>query len=194
MNQPLPYLRSDRVLLRLAIDEDISQIVAFYRENAAHFEKFSSPKSDSFYTNEFWTQKIKSSREDFQADRSCNLFVFKMVDELTILGFVNFFSFIRGAFHACILGYGLAQSAQGKGLMTEALTLAIDFAFGELNLHRIMANHSPTNIRSASVLRRLNFVREGYARDYLLINGKWQDHVLNALSNYQWQPPQSLVT
>ena len=189
MNRPLPYLRSERVLLRLAIDEDISQIVAFYIENVAHFEKFSSPKPDSFYTNEFWTQKIKSSLEDFQADRSCNLFVFNMVDELTILGFVNFFSF--GAFHACILGYGLAQSAQGKGLMTEALTSAIDFAFGELNLHRIMANHSPTNIRSARVLRRLNFVPEGYARDYLLVNGKWQDHVLNALSNYQWQPPQS---
>ncbi|NJO98424.1 MAG: GNAT family N-acetyltransferase [Pleurocapsa sp. CRU_1_2] len=190
MNRPLPYLRSERVLLRLAIDEDISQIIAFYRENAAHFEKVSSSKPDSFYTNEFWTQKIKSSREDFQADRSCNFFVFNMVDELTVLGFVNFFSFIRGAFHASILGYGLAQSAQGKGLMTEALTLAIDFAFDELNLHRIMANHSPTNIRSASVLRRLNFVPEGYARDYLLVNGKWQDHVLNALSNSRWQPPQ----
>ena len=40
--------------------------------------------------------------------------------------------------------------------MTEALNLAINFAFGELNLHRIMANHSPTNIRSANLLRRLN--------------------------------------
>jgi len=50
--------------------------------------------------------------------------------------------------------------------MTEALQLTIDFAFKQLNLHRLMANYSPTNVRSAKLLVRLNFVVEGYARDY----------------------------
>ena len=73
--------------------------------------------------------------------------------------------------------------------MTEALSLAIHYAFTELNLHRIMANYSPTNERSGRLLRRLGFVVEGYAQNYLLVHGTWQDHVLTSLTNEQWQLP-----
>ena len=190
MKRPLPNLTGERVLLKLAREKDVPQIISFYRDNAVHFETVAAPKPTSFYTTEFWTEKVKSSQDSFQADQSCNFFIFDIADDNTVLGFVNLFSFIRGALHACILGYGLAQSDQGKGLMTEALHLTIDFAFKELNLHRIMANHSPTNLRSAKLLRRLNFVVEGYARDYLLVHGEWQDHVLTALTNLNWKPPQ----
>jgi len=188
MERPLPNLSGERVLLKLAREKDVPQIISFYRDNAVHFETVASPKPTSFYTTEFWTQKVKSSEDSFQADQSCNFFIFDIADGSTVIGFVNLFSSIRGAFHACILGYGLAQSAQGKGLMTEALQLTIDFAFKELKLHRLMANHSPTNFRSARLLRRLNFVVEGYARDYLLVHGEWQDHLLTALTNPNWKP------
>jgi ribosomal-protein-alanine N-acetyltransferase len=46
-----------------------------------------------------------------------------------------------------------------------------------------MANYIPTNERSGLLLKRLGFAVEGYARDYLLINGQWRDHVLTALTN-----------
>ena len=46
---------------------------------------------------------------------------------------------------------------------------------------RLQANHVPENERSARVLERLGFEREGYARDYLFIGGRWRDHVLTAL-------------
>ena len=183
---PFPTLQGERVRLRLATADDIPQIIAFYQVNAAHFETVASPKPASFYTPQFWLAKVKASQTDFKSDRSCNLFIFDLSD-INILGFINLFGFIRGAFHACILGYGLAQSAQGKGLMSEALSLAIHYAFTKLNLHRIMANYNPTNERSGRLLRRLGFVVEGYAQNYLLVHGKWQDHVLTSLTNEQWQ-------
>ncbi|MCD8476266.1 MAG: 30S ribosomal protein S5 alanine N-acetyltransferase, partial [Shewanella fodinae] len=37
-----------------------------------------------------------------------------------------------------------------------------------------------TNLRSANLLQRLGFEREGIARRYLKINGQWQDHILTA--------------
>ena len=55
------------------------------------------------------------------------------------------------------------------------------YSFDELGLHRIMANHQPENERSARLLERLGFEREGYARSYLHIAGAWRDHVLTAL-------------
>lgn len=186
----LPYLQGKRVFLRLATVEDIPQIIAFYHDNAAHFEKVASPKPDSFYTIEFWQNKILTTRQDFQNDKACNFFIFNISDR-NILGFINFFSFVRGAFHACTLGYGLAETAQGKGLMTEALQLAIHFIFNDLNIHRIMANYSPTNKRSGQLLCRLNFIVEGHAKNYLLVHGEWQDHILTSLTNDAWKFPNS---
>ncbi len=66
---------------------------------------------------------------------------------------------------------------------TRRSTATIDYAFRELRLHRIMANYRPENGRSGRLLERLGFVREGYARDYLFIDGAWRDHVLTSKTN-----------
>ena len=187
MKRSPPYLVGKRVFLKLATPGDIPQIIAFYTENTAHFETVASPKPASFYTKQFWQEKVKASQEDFENDKSCNLFILSTSNN-NILGFTNFFSFIRGSFHACILGYGLARTVQGQGLMTEALNLAINYVFKELNLHRVMANYSPTNERSGRLLHRLGFVVEGYAKNYLLVYGEWQEHILTSLTNHQWKP------
>jgi ribosomal-protein-alanine N-acetyltransferase len=50
-----------------------------------------------------------------------------------------------------------------------------------------MANYMPHNRRSGNVLKRLGFVVEGYARDYLMINGKWEDHIFTSLINPHWR-------
>jgi ribosomal-protein-alanine N-acetyltransferase len=65
--------------------------------------------------------------------------------------------------------------------MTEAVRAVCDYAFGPMGLHRIQANHLPDNHRSAAVLRRLGFTVEGLARELVLIEDRWRDHVLTAL-------------
>jgi ribosomal-protein-alanine N-acetyltransferase len=67
--------------------------------------------------------------------------------------------------------------------MREALLKANAYVFDSLGLHRIMANYMPSNERSAHVLDRLGFTREGLAKDYLKIDGRWEDHILTSLIN-----------
>jgi ribosomal-protein-alanine N-acetyltransferase len=62
--------------------------------------------------------------------------------------------------------------------------------FDTQNLHRIMANYIPGNERSARLLERLGFEREGYAKAYLNIAGRWQDHVMTALVNSRFETPE----
>jgi ribosomal-protein-alanine N-acetyltransferase len=38
----------------------------------------------------------------------------------------------------------------------------------------------PSNTASVRLLEQAGFAREGYAREYLCINGLWQDHLLFA--------------
>ncbi len=78
-------------------------------------------------------------------------------------------------------GYAISKAYQGKGLMENLCRHSIKYAFGELDLHRIMANYMPYNNRSAKLLKNLGFCREGYAKNYLKINGHWEDHVMMSL-------------
>ncbi|HEY8025070.1 MAG TPA: GNAT family protein [Burkholderiaceae bacterium] len=93
-----------------------------------------------------------------------------------IVGVVNISEIAMGAFRSAYLGYyGTAQFG-GKGMMTDAVRMAIAFAFNELGLHRIEANIQPGNSASIALVRRLGFKQEGYSERYLKINGEWRDH------------------
>jgi ribosomal-protein-alanine N-acetyltransferase len=52
----------------------------------------------------------------------------------------------------------------------------------------------PTNERSGRLLRRLGFVVEGYARDYLFIGGQFRDHVLTSLTHPDLPDAEALCT
>jgi len=47
----------------------------------------------------------------------------------------------------------------------------------DLHLHRIEAACVPENERSIRLLRKVGFLQEGLARNYIRINGHWRDHL-----------------
>jgi len=189
-----PRLEGERVVVRLPRTSDAPRIARFYRVNDAHLSVFESPKPRTFLTTRFWRQEAPRRQEAYRRDVSARMFLFDREGGVTgeadeVLGTVGITSILRGSFHAGYLGYSLAEALQGRGLMHEALGLVIDFAFRDLNLHRLMANHSVRNERSARVLERLGFEREGRARAWLIVNGVWEDHVLTARINPDWTLP-----
>ena len=184
-----PTLRTDRFELRLADEADVPQLLAYRRENADHFEPFEPVRSADHFTEAYWSRQVESDHQQFEAGLAVRLYIFEPGPGAEVLGLAAFSNIVRGALQSCFLGYALAQDQQGKGVMTEALRLGIDYMFGEMNLHRISANYMPHNVRSAAVLKRLGFTVEGYARDYLLIDGRWQDHILTSLLAPAWVPP-----
>ncbi len=74
------------------------------------------------------------------------------------------------------LGYWLDSSAVGRGLMTEAATLCLDFAFKSLGLRRVRCAVAQDNARSLAVVARLGFVLEGVARQAEYVGGRWVNH------------------
>ncbi|QDL10401.1 30S ribosomal protein S5 alanine N-acetyltransferase [Brasilonema octagenarum UFV-E1] len=187
MELELPNLTTQRLLLRLATNDDIPKILRFYTENKTYFTPFSALWFDNFFTEEYWLNQLENNYLEFINDISLRFFIFFKANQKNIIGFINFSNFVRSSAQYCNVGYGLAEAEQGKGYMTEALQAAIDYVFQDLNMHRIIANYMPHNQRSGNVLRKLGFVVEGYARDYLLINGKWQDHILTSLTHPNWR-------
>ena len=68
----------------------------------------------------------------------------------------------------------------------KALAGMLEFCFEDLGLHRVEAACLPSNAASKALLARKGFREEGYARQYLRINGQWQDHVLFAILREEW--------
>jgi ribosomal-protein-alanine N-acetyltransferase len=87
------------------------------------------------------------------------------------------------------VGYSLDAKKEGRGLMSEALGLVIKYAFEDLNLKRLIAGYLPHNARSARVLERAGFVREGYHKEYFFVGGEWHDHIETSLINPAWKVP-----
>lgn len=175
-----PHLQSGRTCIRLAEEADASALLRYRVVNRAHLAPYEPLRDEAYYTLEHCVQSIADGRELAQLDRGYPFLVFDR-EETEILATFTLANVVRGAFQACHLGYGVAARAQGQGIMHEVLQAGLDWAFGELGLHRVMANHLPHNERSARLLARLGFEREGYAKRYLQIAGTWEDHVLTAL-------------
>lgn len=180
-------LVTDRVVLRLAQVADAPEIVDYFVRNRAHFGPTMPARPDGFHTVQFWQKRIETDLDEFSRDQSARMIMLANDQPQRVIGTVSLTAFQRGPMQAANLGYGIDLAMQGRGLMNDALRATIGYAFGPLNLHRLFAGYMPTNERSARVLRRLGFEVIGYCRDYLLINGKWQDHVLTTLVNPRWQ-------
>ncbi|MBT5700272.1 MAG: ribosomal protein S5-alanine N-acetyltransferase [Gammaproteobacteria bacterium] len=180
--QRLPRLCTDRLHVRLLEPHETDLMVRFRVENRAHLEQWEPLRQPVFFTEGFWQVQLRLTLRDFREGTSA-CFVVLSPNEDEVLGVCNYSNIVRGTFQSCQLGYALAEKHQSKGIMFEALSLTNAYMFQELGLHRIMAGYLPHNERSGGLLNRLGFEKEGLARKYLKINGRWEDHLLTALIN-----------
>jgi len=159
------------------------QVLALHQRNRQHFSLGSPAHVLDRQDIAFWQQKLKQEQDGWhQGSRYC----FYGMKEHQLICQVQVSELVRGVFQAAYLGYKIDEQFQGLGLMREAVTAVIQFAFADLRLHRLMANYQPHNERSGQLLKRMGFRQEGIAEKYLYINGAWRDHVLTSLTNDQF--------
>ncbi|AIE86310.1 GNAT family N-acetyltransferase [Fimbriimonas ginsengisoli] len=177
-------LRTGRLVVRTPMKGDGVKYARYYTLNREFLQPY-SPKFDAgMFSASEWESSIPLIQQQF-ANGTTARFVLMLGDEL--IGVANLTQIQRGPSYSAILGYTLSEEHQGHGYMKEALGEVVRYMFEARNLHRIVANYMPRNERSGRLLRSLGFQVEGYARDYLLIDGVWEDHVLSARTNPDWK-------
>ena len=207
MSRDPPLLVGRRVVVALADAADAPGLRDFHARNFDRLKPWLPPTPDGFLTPSYWSAWTAASRSLFARDQSVRL-VARLrpgtedpaLDDpdwggrerfVRTIGQANLSNIQRGPFQAATLGYHIDGALEGRGLMRETLELTVAYAFGPLDLNRVMANYIPGNERSASLLAKLGFVEEGYARNYLFIDGAWRDHVLTACLNPHPRDPQA---
>lgn len=103
----------------------------------------------------------------------------------TVIGSCGFYLFDE-SFHRAETGYELSRAFWSQGIMTEAMSAIITYAFTELNLHRIEAVVDDVNERSKGLLRKLGFTHEGTLRQHFYFRDRfWDEHYFGLLKD-EW--------
>ncbi|KKI94132.1 alanine acetyltransferase [Bacillus sp. SA1-12] len=175
-------ISSKNIFVRTLEPDDAKASLHLELNNREFFQKFASRREESFYTLDGQLTRIKKNKELQELDQYYFFGIFLNESEKQI-GSIMLSEILRGALQSCYVGYFLDRNHNGKGYMTEALRLIVDFAFNQLKLHRIEAGVMPHNIGSIRVLEKAGFHKEGVARKNVKINGKWEDHQVLAIIN-----------
>lgn len=173
-------IADDSYELRLPRSSDFLQWKTLRWKSRAFLQPWEPTWGPEDMTEAAFGRRIQRANSDFDAGTSIQLFIFLRKNN-ALVGGITIGLIRRGVAQMCMLGYWMGEEYAGKGHMFAALRLVIPFVFDELRLHRIEAACIPSNARSASLLQKAGFAREGVLRKYLRINGVWHDHTLYAL-------------
>jgi ribosomal-protein-alanine N-acetyltransferase len=177
--EPLPSIEGNGVMLRTPQTTDFEEWAALREASRDFLTPWEPTWPDDDLTRSAFRRRIKRYTEDLRADQGYAFLIFRHEDG-ALVGGLTLANIRRGVAQAGSLGYWMGQPFIRHGYMTAAVRAVIQFALASLRLHRLEAACIPSNAGSIKLLENTGFSREGYAREYLCINGTWQDHLLYA--------------
>ncbi|HEY8039872.1 MAG TPA: GNAT family protein [Polyangiaceae bacterium] len=180
---------TDRLVLRAPRTVDVGEVRRALRTNAEHLRRWSvapGPGEDPSSLTSV-SRAVLRHRREWKRGQAYVLMIALRQDEDRIIGRIALGGVLLGAFQSAYLGYWIDAEHQGKGLMTEAVRATTTFAFRVAGLHRVQAAVMPGNGSSQRVLEKVGYRREGLAQRYLCIAGRWEDHVLFAVTSEEWR-------
>lgn len=175
----LPMIEGERVYLRVPQMKDFPA----WREVRAASRAFLTPWEPLWPVDDLtrgaFRRRLRRYARDMLADEAYPLLLFRRSDH-QLLGGLTLSNVRRGVCQAASLGYWMGAPFAGQGYMKAAVSALLPVAHEVLHLHRVEAACMPGNQPSIRLLEGCGFVREGYSRQYLCINGVWEDHLMFA--------------
>lgn len=172
-------MSTSRLIIESIGPEHIDALLAYHQRNEKHLARWEPARSSDFFTRSYWSTYAAAVQDDAYHGRA-HRFVAMLRGSRQVIASVNLTNIVHGVFQAGVLGYSVDVAHQARGYGSEAVGTIVTWSFRNIGLHRVEANYQPSNERSGRLLRSLGFTVEGYARDYLFIDGAWRDHVLTA--------------
>jgi ribosomal-protein-alanine N-acetyltransferase len=178
-SEPLPSIEGDGVTLRTPQLTDFEEWAALRETSREFLTPWEPIWPDDDLTRGAFRRRVKRYAEDLRADQGYAFLIARYSDG-ALVGGLTLANIRRGVAQAGSVGYWMGRPFVRQGYMTAAVRAVTSFAFSNLRLHRLEAACIPSNAGSIRLLEKTGFMREGYAREYLCINGIWQDHLLYA--------------
>jgi ribosomal-protein-alanine N-acetyltransferase len=182
---PFPYqANGERIYIRDLRVSDAAAILALRMRNQNHLAPNDPIRPEEFYTITGQQNALSKGIDDWMQDRSYGFGIFLKEND-HFIGRVGLNNVVRGPAQFSDIGYFIDMEHTRMGYVSEAVQLVVKFAFEIAKLHRVQAGVMPWNRASIGVMDKTGFEYEGLARQYILINGKWEDHRIYSRINDQ---------
>lgn len=175
----LPSIEGNGVMLRVPRLGDFEEWSALRGRSRAFLAPWEPVWPDDDLSRGAFRRRIRRYERDLQEETGYAFLIFAKQGN-AMVGGATLTNLRRGAAQTGSLGYWMGEPYAGKGYMSAAIAALIPFAHSMLRLRRIEAACLPSNASSIRLLEKMHFRREGVAREYLSIAGRWQDHLLYA--------------
>ena len=172
----------DEIELRQWTASDAEVVYHLVRRNYDHLRTFMEwikPDHSLIDYQEFIDREILGTAEN----KSLGFGIFRGKSLIGTIGMINFDHDAR----VTEIGYWIDATEEGKGIVSRACELLIDFAFRELGMNRIQIRCATANLRSAAIPERFGFTKEGVQRQHVLRNGKLLDFAIYGLLAFEWR-------
>lgn len=180
-------LDGPRVTLRAPRRGDCEAWIALRRGSRDFLQPWEPTWPTDAVSNTAFHRRRAQLLAEWREDTGRGFLIFRRTDE-ALLGGVTLSNIRRGVADTANMGYWTGAPYARQGYMTEAVSCILDFAFGELRLHRVEAACLPDNDASRALLLKSGFVEEGVAREYLKIDELWRDHMTFAVLRNDSRP------
>jgi ribosomal-protein-alanine N-acetyltransferase len=173
-------LERNRVYLRFPVQRDWRNWAALRAESRDFLAPWEPTWAYDALTRGAFRRRLKMYKAEMRQEVTYSFLIFRRIDDV-LLGGITLSNLRRGVAQSATLGYWIGSPHRNQGYMTDSLAAILEFAFSRIGLHRVEAACLPANEASRRLLLRSGFREEGYAREYLRISGRWQDHQLFAI-------------
>ena len=155
-------INSKSIVLRAMEPEDIDKLYLWENDP----EVWIVSNTYIPFSKHFLSQFIINSQNDLFIDKQLRLMIMLKKDE-TCIGTLDFFEFDPMHKRAG-LGILVDKEHRNKGIASEAISLAIQYAFDHLNLHQLFCHITEDNDISAKVFFNAGFEQTGIKKDWIL--------------------------
>src|SRR5512133_1264693 len=179
-------LDGPRIYLRPLVASDAAALLRLNLENRSFFALRESRRHDDYYTAEVQLARIEDAAK-MLAEQTGAMFGAFLRETDELIGYLGLFGVIRGGFQEARIGYMFAERHSGHGFATEAVALALPFAFEALDLHRLETGAQLDNPASMRVLAKAGFREEGISLRWVNVADEWADCQRFALTREEWE-------
>jgi RimJ/RimL family protein N-acetyltransferase len=176
-----PLFIGDRIRLN-AFRPDDAQVLHRWYQDSEFVRLFdgapAAPRSEHQLTR--WIEDEDRNRESY-------LFAIRTLDTDALIGLVHL-DYIQWNHGVSWLAIGIGEAAyRGYGYGYEAMRLTLQFAFHEINLHRVQLTVFSYNTHAIRLYEKLGFKREGIFREAVHRDGQRHHMILYGILRHEWQ-------
>lgn len=176
-----PVLVRDPVYLRGPAPGDHAAWARLREESRGHLVRWEEDWSPDDLSYAAYRRRLRHFEREARRAAGLSLFVFER-ESRALVGGATLTNIRYGAARTGVVGYWIGAPYVRRGFGAAAVEAVLAHAFGAIDLNRAEAACQPENEASQRLLARCGFRREGRAKDYLRINGRWRDHDLFAIT------------